>query len=85
MKRTARSWMIMAVCLVVVAACSGLSEWANEPVGGPTEAPNTDTGGTGGDTDDTMQKIEQLKQLRDSGAITEAEYQAKKKELLDRL
>jgi len=36
-------------------------------------------------TDDAMVELRQLAQLRDSGAITEAEFQAKKADLLNRI
>jgi hypothetical protein len=37
------------------------------------------------DVSDPMESIRRLAQLKDSGAITEAEFESKKKELLDRL
>ena len=49
-----------------------------------SEFPST-PGGAGAMIDDPASKLRQLAQLRDSGAITEAEFQTKKTELLGRI
>lgn len=46
----------------------------------------SDDGATGGDgDDDPLAKLERLQKLRERGAITEAEFEEKKRELMDRI
>ena len=56
---------------------------AAEPQSGP--ATTTPTAGLEPAADDAATKLRQLAQLRDSGVITEADFQAKKDDLLSRI
>lgn len=63
--------------------CNFVRTAAFEPAGTP-ELPTTQVG-SDPVTDDAAVKLRQLAQLRDSGAITAAEFRAKKTELLGRI
>lgn len=56
------------------AACGFIMQKANHPSGGPANPPGND-----------IATLQQLAKLRDSGVISEAEFRAKKSEILSRI
>ena len=51
--------------------------WITEPAAAPTPSPAPASGG------DEIDQLERLQRLRQSGALTEAEFQSQKRRLLD--
>ncbi|WP_417520163.1 SHOCT domain-containing protein [Minwuia sp.] len=58
---------------------------AHEPVSAPTQPAPAPQAALSGDIDSILNTIERLASLRDKGALTEAEFDAKKAELLARI
>lgn len=82
-------WALMAAIAGVIVTgilCNFVRTASFQPAvqqpGSGTAAPTAPPGSA---TDDVTPKLLQLAQLRDSGAITEADYQTKKNELLSRI
>jgi putative oligomerization/nucleic acid binding protein len=87
------TWVPLAGMISVLAAlvltgllCKMVKSAAFEPAGPPSEQETSKPTLAQERTDDgTVTKLRQLAQLRDSGVITEAEFQAKKDDLLSRI
>ena len=56
-----------------------------DPTRNPAGTPDPAENGDEDDEVDPLERIEKLHSLREAGAITEAEYQTKKSELLDQV
>lgn len=66
-----------------IATLAGCSDRAPIPVQ-PRQTPAGRAPDSGVERYDRSQQVEQLRQLRDSGLITEEEFEAKKKRVLER-
>ncbi len=87
------TWLPLAGIISVLAAvvltgllCKMVKSAAFEPAGSLSESEtSTPTVGQGPSDDGPVTKLRQLAQLRDSGVVSEAEFEAKKNDLLSRV